>query len=119
MPPRSGLEVPGTTAQRWISTADYRCSTTRKINARRIYSDISTMNYPDKHDAFPALSGGARNLRETLRSGVVFSARYRLGVAETICRPADGSSTVAKIAADLRPSANGSAIRRSLVAGGG
>jgi len=31
---------------------------------------------------------------------------------------ADGSSTVAKIAADLRPSANGSAVRTSLVAGG-
>ena len=33
--------------------------------------------------------------------------------------PADGSSTVAKIAADLRPSADGSAVRTSLVAGGG
>ena len=33
--------------------------------------------------------------------------------------PADGSSTVAKIAADLRPSADGSAFRTSLVAGGG
>jgi len=33
--------------------------------------------------------------------------------------PADGSSTVAKIAADLRPPADGSAIRTSLVAGGG
>ena len=33
--------------------------------------------------------------------------------------PADGSSTAAKIAADLRPSAEGSAVRTSLVAGGG
>jgi len=33
--------------------------------------------------------------------------------------PADGSSTVAKIAADLRPSADGSAARTSLVVGGG
>jgi len=33
--------------------------------------------------------------------------------------PADGSSTVAKIAADLRPSADGSAVRTSLVAGSG
>ena len=33
--------------------------------------------------------------------------------------PADGSSTVAKIAADLRLSADGSAVRTSLVAGGG
>ena len=33
--------------------------------------------------------------------------------------PADGSSMVAKIAADLRPSADGSAVRTSLVAGGG
>ena len=32
---------------------------------------------------------------------------------------ADGSSTVAEIAADLRPSANGSEVRTSLVAGGG
>jgi len=32
--------------------------------------------------------------------------------------PADGSSTVAEIAADLRPSADGSAVRTSLVAGG-
>ena len=32
---------------------------------------------------------------------------------------ADGSSTVAKIAADLCPSADGSAVRTSLVAGGG
>jgi len=32
---------------------------------------------------------------------------------------ADGSSTVAKIAADLRPSADGSEVRTSLVAGGG
>jgi len=30
-----------------------------------------------------------------------------------------GSSTVAKIAADLHPSADGSAVRTSLVAGGG
>jgi len=30
----------------------------------------------------------------------------------------DGSSTVAKIAVDLRPSADGSAVRTSLVAGG-
>ena len=33
--------------------------------------------------------------------------------------PADGSSTVAKIAADLRPSAVGSAVRTSLVDGDG
>jgi len=33
--------------------------------------------------------------------------------------PADGSSTVAKIVADLRPSADASAVRTSLVAGGG
>jgi len=33
--------------------------------------------------------------------------------------PADGSLTAAKIAADLRPSADGSAVRTSLVAGGG
>jgi len=33
--------------------------------------------------------------------------------------PADGSSTVAKIAADLRPSADGSAVRTSVVAVGG
>jgi len=33
--------------------------------------------------------------------------------------PANGSSTAAKIAADLRPSADGSAVRTSLVAGGG
>jgi len=32
---------------------------------------------------------------------------------------ADGSSTVAKIAADPRPSAEGFAVRTSLVAGGG
>ena len=32
---------------------------------------------------------------------------------------AGGSSTVAKIAADLRPSADGSAVRTSLVASGG
>ena len=31
--------------------------------------------------------------------------------------PADGSSTVAEITADLRPSADGSAVRTSLVAG--
>jgi len=34
-------------------------------------------------------------------------------------RDADGSLTVAKIAADLRPSADRSAVRNSLVAGGG
>jgi len=33
--------------------------------------------------------------------------------------PADGSSTVAKIAADLRPSADESAVHTSLVVGGG
>jgi len=32
--------------------------------------------------------------------------------------PADGSSTVAKIAADLRPSVDGSTVRTSLMAGG-
>ena len=41
------------------------------------------------------------------------------GGGETICPPADGSSSVAKIAADLRPSADGSAVRTSLAAGGG
>jgi len=44
------------------------------------------------------------------------------GIAPRAARryaPADGSSTVAKIAADLRPSADGSAVRTSLVAGGG
>ena len=33
--------------------------------------------------------------------------------------PADGSSTVAQITADLRPSADGSAVRTSLGASGG
>jgi len=33
--------------------------------------------------------------------------------------PADGSSTVAQIAKDLRPSVDGFAVRTSLVAGGG
>ena len=33
--------------------------------------------------------------------------------------PADGTSTVAKIAVDLRLSADGSAVRTSLVAGSG
>jgi len=49
------------------------------------------------------------------------------GGGETICPPADGSSTVVYSfavvdpisAADLRPSADGSAVRASLVAGGG
>jgi len=42
------------------------------------------------------------------------------GGGETICpTPADGSSTVAKIAADLRPSADGSAVRTFLLAGDG
>jgi len=36
-----------------------------------------------------------------------------------ICPPANNSSTVAKSAADLRPSADGTAVRTSLVAGGG
>jgi len=45
---------------------------------------------------------------------------YRPGGGETICPPpADGSSTVAKIAADLRPSADGSAVHTSLEAGSG
>jgi len=39
------------------------------------------------------------------------------GDAETICPlPPDGSSTSARIAADLRPSADGSAVRTSAVA---
>jgi len=41
------------------------------------------------------------------------------GAARRYAPPADGSSTVAKIAADLRPSADGSTVRTSLVAGGG
>jgi len=42
------------------------------------------------------------------------------GGGETICPPphADGSSTTAEIAADLRPSADGSAVRTFLVASG-
>ena len=46
---------------------------------------------------------------------------YRPEGGETICPPpADGSSTVAKVETDLRPSADGSAVlRTSLVAGGG
>jgi len=41
---------------------------------------------------------------------------YRPGGCETIPPAADGSSTVAKIAADLRPSEDGSAVRTFLVA---
>ena len=41
------------------------------------------------------------------------------GGRETICPLADSSSTVAKFAADLRTSADWSAVRTSLVAGGG
>jgi len=44
------------------------------------------------------------------------------GIAREAARryaPADGSSKVTEIAADLRPSADGSAVRTSLVAGGG
>ena len=43
------------------------------------------------------------------------------GGGETICPPAaaDGSSTVAKVAVDLRPSADGSTVRTSLVANDG
>jgi len=37
----------------------------------------------------------------------------------TIYTPANGSSTVAKFAADLRPSADGYAVRTSMVASGG
>jgi len=45
--------------------------------------------------------------------------RYRPGGGETICPPADGSSMVSKIAADLRPSADGSEVGTFLVASGG
>jgi len=41
------------------------------------------------------------------------------GAARRYVPPADGSSTVAKIAADLRSSADGSAVRTPLVAGVG
>jgi len=41
------------------------------------------------------------------------------GLRDDMPPPADGSSTVAKIAADLRPSADGSAVRTSVVAVGG
>jgi len=50
---------------------------------------------------------------------VTKKTRYRPGNGETICLPAVSSSTVAKIAADLRPSTDGSAVRTSMVAGGG
>jgi len=50
---------------------------------------------------------------------ITIITRYGPGGGETIAPPADGSSTVAKIAADLRPSADGSAVRTSLVAGCG
>jgi len=48
----------------------------------------------------------------------IYNTRYRPGAGETML-PADGSSTVAKIAADLRPSADESAVHTSLVVGGG
>jgi len=51
--------------------------------------------------------------------GRTSETRYRPGGRRDDMPPADGSSTVAKIAADLRPSADGSAVRTSLAAGGG
>jgi len=52
-------------------------------------------------------------------TGITLETRYRPGGQRDDMLPVDGSSTVAKIAADLRPSADGSAVRSSLVAGGG
>ena len=49
---------------------------------------------------------------------MLLKGRYRPGAAKRYA-PTHGSSTVAKIAADLRPSADGSAVRTSLVAGDG
>jgi len=60
-----------------------------------------------------------RRRRHDIYSVVTDLTSYRPGGGETICPAADGGSTAAKIAADLRPSADGSAVRTSLVAGGG
>ena len=50
---------------------------------------------------------------------IVFVTRSLWGRWDDMPPPADGSSMVAKIAADLRPSEDGSAVSSSLLAGGG
>ena len=69
----------------------------------------------DSEGGIVASSGyGANKAQNNIKT------RKHPGGGETIIMPpTDGSSTVAKIEADLRPSADGSAVRTSLVAGGG
>jgi len=53
---------------------------------------------------------------------ITLEVEVQQGIAPGAARryaPADGSSTVAKIAADLRQSADGSAVRTFLLAGDG
>jgi len=66
------------------------------------------------------------NCVDMLVSSGQFSSRavnkpwsYSPGAARRYAPPADGSSKVAKIVADLRRSADESTVRTSLVAGGG
>jgi len=63
------------------------------------------------------------SISPTLALATLLALLAKQGIAswggETICPPGDGISTVAIIAADLRPSADESAVRTSLVAGGG
>jgi len=82
----------------------------------------------DRTDTVPfytprsAYYAGSANNVQVPYVGIRFPSktRYRpVGGRREDMPPVDGSSTVAKIAADLRPSADGSAVRTSLVAGGG
>ena len=57
-------------------------------------------------------SSTLQRLLRLLKQGIASRAVRRYA-------PANGSSTAAKIAADLRPFVDGSAVRTSLVAGGG
>jgi len=87
--------------------------------------DIRRLHSADE-PAIPLLNSKSRVTHTTTSTAPThapikkaFNKISRRGRRDDMPPPADGRSTVAKIAADLRPSADGSAVRASLVAGGG
>ena len=86
------------------------------IAKRYQYFDPSKHHY-EKH----------KIMSRTAYKEIEYARTNNVGLSPRVWRddmsPANGSSTIAstdpKIAADLRPSADGSAVRTSLVAGGG
>ena len=82
---------------------------------------VPTLTCIVSHHSVDRLRHLHRTSSYSFATGQILGMQTEQGIALAAARryaPADGSSTVVKIAADPRPSADGSAVCASLVAGG-